>query len=192
VGAPSPKPTANDRKRPDTTGNDPRLPDPGPDPGPARAHARTREDRAGPAPDPAPNPEPAPEEGESASEEFDLDDPLIADAILRTVHPEDASTLARGAFAPLKESHLKSARSLREWHARQLSCKRPVVGDTEAHLLAVIAAGIYATRMRAEDVQRSRVAVFVGVVRKRAWSRVARYLPEARVELDKLRQEASE
>ena len=127
-------------------------------------------------------PEPEPDEME-----IDLADPLLAEASTRIIEPVQSERLHRSVFSPLQEVHLQSVANLCEWHSKQLSAAHPVAGNTEAHLLLVIAAAIHAMSMPATKVETSRVAVFIGIVKKRSWKRVARHLPKARQRLDDFR-----
>jgi hypothetical protein len=171
-------PLLPNRTEPETTGPNRKLPDrkryiSGPGPGSGCA----------PAPEPDQN-GPAPEPGD---EDIDFGDPLLVEAAQRIITPQPAGKLARSVFAPLSESHLRHTGHMVEWHAKQLSAASPVMGNTEAHLLLVLASAIHATEMPITKVEKSRVGVFVGIIRKRAWLRVMRHVPMARKRLDELR-----
>lgn len=105
--------------------------------------------------------------------------PELQRAALQFVTPKDAGDLVYGAFACLLERHLETPATILDWHARQLNLPEPVVGATAAEAILCVAAGLYAARMRAEDVRKNRVAVFVSTVAKGRWERVLPYVREA-------------
>lgn len=104
----------------------------------------------------------------------------LVDARQRIVEPRPLGSKMRGSvFHPLTERCLRDPSFLANWHSRQLSHASPVCGSTEADLILVVAAGMYATRLSHGQVKRNRVALFCDTVLKGLWRRVLRYVPEA-------------
>lgn len=117
-----------------------------------------------------------------------LGQPEIDESLHRSVDPlPPTDEHLRGAFVPLSDRDLGDTKAMVLWFRRQLAAPDPVItGSTEAHLLIAIAIGLHAAAMRPEEIQRSRVAVFVAVLRRRAFFRIRRQLPKAREQLDQL------
>ncbi len=106
--------------------------------------------------------------------------PELAEASRRPVTGRPVGKLVYGVFAVLQERHLGQAATLVAWYRMQLSLPDPVLtGAVEAEAILVTAAGLYALRLPARDVRKSRVGVFVHTVTRRDWRRVLRYVPEA-------------
>lgn len=131
-------------------------------------------------PDPVPEPVPA-----RASDLRKLPEelaivPELHEAACRTVCPRPVGKLAYGAFASIEERHLKQPGALVAWYAHQLSLPEPVLdGANFAEAILVVAAGMFAARLPAAEVRRSRVGIFVHTVTRRDWRRVLRYVPPA-------------
>lgn len=113
--------------------------------------------------------------------------PILREARLRSVEPLEAGRLTYGVFAPLSEQSLGvrssdgrvrlNVTAITEWFRRQLSVEQPVVGNTQAHLLLVLAAARYALSLRADELKRNRVAAFVNIVSRQRWRRVLSHVP---------------
>lgn len=116
--------------------------------------------------------------------------PELREAAGRVVAKRPLGSLAYGAFAKFQERHLANANTLLEWHGRQLSLPDPVLGPTLAEAILCVAAGLYAARLPAQEIRKSRVAVFVHTVAKGDWRRVLRYVPEAARQVDAITGEA--
>ncbi len=114
--------------------------------------------------------------------------PIVADALMRRVDPLPPRSLMYGPWSKLQERHFDSTACMVEWFRRQLAIPNPVVGGTEAHLLMVIAAALYATRLPVREIRKSRVGLFVTLVSRGQWQRVLGRVPEARDRLDGLLQ----
>lgn len=110
--------------------------------------------------------------------------PELVAAWPREVAPLPAGDLLHGVFRPLAEASLKRPFGLVEWFRRQLSALAPVTGDSEAELLLVLAAAVYALRLK--TVRLNRAAAFVACVSRGEWRRVVPYIPDARRQLDEL------
>lgn len=124
-----------------------------------------------------------------SEEIFNQNETLRAAACLRVLPMPLTSKLKGSVFDPIQEDYLENTQALVEWHRRQLSAASPVVGDTEAHLLLVLAAGLSASRMSKASVKKNRVSVFAGTVKRRKWQAVLGYVEEARERLDRWRAE---
>jgi len=106
--------------------------------------------------------------------------PELVEASARPVAPLPAGDLQYGVFAAITIKQLRGAGSMIGWFRKQLSAPRPATGPTEADLLLVLAASIWAVDLPAERIHRNRVAVFVATVSRGRWQRVLPKLPEAR------------
>ncbi|MEM0927610.1 MAG: hypothetical protein AAGJ83_16305, partial [Planctomycetota bacterium] len=119
--------------------------------------------------------------------EYMFDQPEIGDALEQPVDPLPAGDLIRGVFTQLCESDLESTKAMTLWFRRQMSAPEPAIGGaTEAHLLIVIACGIYASKLPDHAIRSSRVGLFVSTIVRRELRRCLKYLPEARRSLDRL------
>lgn len=125
----------------------------------------------------------------SLSERLCEGSPILSAARERRIAPMPADILLHGCFAPIEERHLRAPLGLAVWHARQLSTKEPVVGDTEADLLLVLATALHAASLRKEDVRRNRVAAFISMLTRRAFTSALPFVPQARMLLDNAEQE---
>lgn len=119
--------------------------------------------------------------------------PELREAAATVCEPLPVGALARGPWAVLTEKHLSVTGTMLDWYRRQLSLPDPVLpGGNEAELLLILASGLRAARLPAAEVRQSRVGVFVGIVSKRAWRRVLRYVTEASQRLAEHRQSEPE
>ncbi|WP_149496224.1 hypothetical protein [Roseiconus lacunae] len=138
------------------------------------------------APDPTTNAETGPVILESLPD-YVIQQPEIADAVDQPVDRLDAGDLIRGVFTQLRPADLADCKAMTLWFRRQLAAPEPIIAiPTEAHLLIVIACGLYAARMPDHSVRRSRVGVFVSTICRQDFRRVLKYLPTARKNLDDL------
>jgi len=127
------------------------------------------------------------EEGEDLSLSAALcrQSPILTAAGRRRIAPLAATeTMLHGVYAPLRENHLHKPLQLVKWFRIQLSTIRPVMGDTEADLLLTLATALYATSLPEQEVARNRVAVFVGTMSRRRWTRALPFVSQARTLLD--------
>ena len=88
-------------------------------------------------------------------------------------------SMSGSAFKPLKESHLSDATSMLSWHQHQLSAPRPVYAPYEADQILTVCVALYASKMNATEVKKTRVAVFANMSVKRNFTKALRYLDEA-------------
>lgn len=112
--------------------------------------------------------------------------PVLAEAATRSVEPLDPGGLAGHAFAPLQQSDLESTGRMLQWFRRQLGLRSPLTHSTEADLLLVVGAALYASREVAERVRRNRVALFVDTVKRRKWRKAVPHINDARRLIDSL------
>jgi hypothetical protein len=112
--------------------------------------------------------------------------PELKAAALRTVVPLPANSLVYDPLAPVTIDHLGNVASLVEWHQRQLSLAAPLCGDTEADLLLVLAAATHALELPSSEIKKSRAKVFAWQVRTGKYTLALRYVPQARISLDRL------
>ena len=105
--------------------------------------------------------------------------PELRELAARRVTPLEARTLQHAVFEPLRLFHLQNASMMLEWHRRQLSADWPAMGGTLADAALVLAAALYASSLPDSRVKRSRVGLFVDVVRHGKWWKVRSRLPEA-------------
>jgi hypothetical protein len=110
--------------------------------------------------------------------------PILAAARERRIAPRPAGGLQYGVFKPVLGRDLKDVRRLVAWHRQQLSAALPVMGDTEADLLLTIASALYARSLPANEVQKTRVAVFASTIILKRWEQGVPFVPQARVLLD--------
>lgn len=110
--------------------------------------------------------------------------PLLAEARERRIAPLPAGDLLHGVYAAIDSRHLRRPLSLVAWHRKQLTTLMPVMGGTEADLLLVIAAGLFAVSVPHADVRKNRVALFVSVIARRKWCKALPFVPKARKLLD--------
>lgn len=114
-----------------------------------------------------------------AEREFFEQDPILAEAAAITIEARPPGDLIRSAFRAMRLRDLSDASSLVLWHSRAIGCRDPVVGDTRAHLLLVIAAGLYAAEAPQEEIRKSRVALFSDIIRRQRWRMVHYRIPQA-------------
>jgi hypothetical protein len=105
--------------------------------------------------------------------------PELQAASQRQLQPLPAGIWQYSVWKGLGLKHLGSFARLLDWHRRQLSTSKPVCGPTVADLLLTVAAGMYANKLPKEKVQRNRVALFVTLISRGQWQRVAGYVPDA-------------
>lgn len=110
--------------------------------------------------------------------------PILSAAKERRIAPLPAGNLLHGVYAPIKGQHLHEPLRLVKWHRMQLSTAVPVMGDTEADLLLTLATAMYATSLPEHEVVKNRVAIFVGTISRRRWTRALPFVPQARTLLD--------
>ena len=93
-----------------------------------------------------------------------------------------------GIFAGLEIQYLRRVESMIRWFRLQLATPQPVAGPNEAELLLVLAAARHALAVPADQVKKSRPAIFASIVGhgRERWGRVKTELPAAAAELDRL------
>lgn len=141
-------------------------------------------------------PDARPREAPSRAEPEDFGEicgriPVLTEALNHRITPQPANSLKNGVWKPLQERHLKETGSLVKWHARQLGAPRPVIGNTDAHLLMVLAAGLCAAAMPLKKIRKSRVAYFINTLKGGHWLRVVEFIDQAKANLDQYRKAAS-
>jgi len=134
-------------------------------------------------PDPEPEPRPVPK---CFCKDLLAKIPELVEASRRSIEPLPAGGLKYGIFEPLTLKQLRGTGSMVGWFRGQLSAPRPATGPTEAELLLVLAAALYALEFPTERLTGKRVGLFVGLVSKHRWQRVLPKLREARRRLDEL------
>jgi hypothetical protein len=82
------------------------------------------------------------------------------------------------AFKPLKSTDLKKPNRLLEWHRRQLTLSRPVVGSTVAEAILVLAMARRLALAR-EGVVKNKIAAFSSNVGRGEWDKVDNSLQPA-------------
>lgn len=125
-----------------------------------------------------------PTQGNSLMDALLAQSPILTAARGRLIAPLPPGNLLHGVYAPIKSHHLHEPLRFVKWHRMQLSTAVPVMGNTEADLLLVVATALYATSLRESDVTKTRVAVFVGTIARRKFLRSLPFVPEARTLLD--------
>lgn len=85
------------------------------------------------------------------------------------VEPKRSARMQDGVFRELKPGDLQQPARIVSWHASQLTAHRPAVGGTLAHLALCLSAAEYAAKLPDQQVRKSRVALFVGLVSKQNW-----------------------
>jgi hypothetical protein len=110
--------------------------------------------------------------------------PILTAARERLIAPLPAGNLLHGVYAPIKWHHLHEPLRFVKWHRMQLSTAVPVMDNTEADLLLIIATALYATSLRDSEVTKTRAAVFVGTIARRKFLRSLPFVPQARTLLD--------
>lgn len=113
---------------------------------------------------------------------------LLRDAHQRRVAKMPPGELVGNVFAVFdgKRDDCLSNGSLVIWFRRALGVRDPLVCDTEADLLLVLAAGLWAAGIAPTDVKKTRRHAFGATVSRRIWGRCVRKVPAARELLDRL------
>ncbi len=119
----------------------------------------------------------------SAWQDWMQDVPELREARGRRITPLPPGNLVYGAPAQVHEQHLADG-SLVNWFRRQLSLASPFVGNSEAELLLVLAAGLASAAVPKAEVLKSRAAIFNATVSRRLWNKVLPHVRAARNLLD--------
>lgn len=107
--------------------------------------------------------------------------PLLRDAYLRRVAPLPPGELIGDSFAPLSDDTFCERNLFRliRWFRCHLGVREPLLCDTEADLLIVLAAGYYAISVPSHEVKTTRRRIFAYTISRADWRRCCRYFASA-------------
>jgi hypothetical protein len=118
-------------------------------------------------------------------DELVVDHPLLRSACQRQVAILPPGLLVGNAFAPLTDLQLGNG-NLVLWFRCQLSLRSPLTLSSEADLLLVLGAGLWAAKLPAAEVRKSRRAAFTDTILWRRWRRACGQLGAARAMLNRM------